>query len=166
MSFIVYNLTDDYAIGVYDTEKQALDNVNSGDEMLSVIEYEWKETDYLVSIKLNADGVTLSNKFPGKTIEEQKDLIEIEDAETRIADKKKSLKKTIKLDANDLITELNWKKTKARDADFANGNSDAITAWLNERNSIRIKSNEAEVVLDALTTEAELQEFNIKEQFN
>jgi len=32
--------------------------------------------------------------------------------------------------------------------------------------SIRIKSNEAEVVLDALTTEAALQEFNVKEQFN
>jgi hypothetical protein len=166
MSFIVYNLTDDRAIGVYDTEKQALANVNPDDRMLSVIEYEWKETDYLVSIKLNADGVTVSNKFPGKTIEEQKDLIEIEDVATRIAGKKKSLIKTIKLDANDLITELNWKKTKARDADFANGNSDAITAWLNERNSIRIKSNEAEVAVDALTTEAELQQFNVKEQFN
>ncbi len=166
MSFIVYNLTDDHAIGVYDTEKQALDNVNSGDSMLSVIEYEWKETDYLVSIKLNADGVTVSNKFPGKTIEEQKDLIEIEDAETRIADRKKSLKDTIKHDAKDLIRELDWKKTKARDTDLINGNSDAVTAWLNERNSIRIKSNEAEVVLDALTTEAALQEFNVKEQFN
>ena len=166
MSFIVYNLTDDHAIGVYDTEQQALGNVNPSDKMFSVIEYEWKETDYLVSIKLNADGVTLSNKFPGKTIEEQKNLIEIEDTATRIANTKKHYRKMIKLDAKDLIKALDWKKTKARDADFANGNSDAITAWLNERNSIRIKSNEAEVVLDALTTEAEVQEFNVKEQFN
>lgn len=166
MSFIVYNLTDDHAIGVYDTEQQALGNVNPSDKMFSVIEYEWKETDYLVSIKLNADGVTLSNKFPGKTIEEQKNLIEIEDTATRIANTKKHYRKMIKLDAKDLIKALDWKKTKARDIDFVNGNSDAITAWLNERNSIRIKSNEAEVVLDALTTEAEVQEFNVKEQFN
>jgi hypothetical protein len=166
MSFIVYNIRDNHALGVYDTEQQAQGDVNSGDSMLSVIEYEWKETDYLVSIKLNADGVTLSNKFPGKTIEEQKDLIIIEDTAKRIAHTKNNLKKIIKLDARDFITELNWKKTKARDLDLVNGNSDAMTAWINERNSIRIKSNAAEVAVDALTTEAELQAFNVKEQFN
>jgi len=166
MSFIVYNLTDDHAISVHDTEQEALGNVNPGDGMLSVIEYEWTETDYLVSIKLNADGVTLSNKFPGKTIEEQKDLIEVEDLAKRIAQKKKHLKEVIKGDAKEYITELNWKKTKALDTDLISGNSDAMTAWLNERNAIRIKSDEIEVAVDALTTEEALDTFNVKEQFN
>ena len=59
MSFIVYNKLDNHAIGVYDTELEAQNNTGAGDHALAIIEYEWKETDYLVSIKLNADGVTL-----------------------------------------------------------------------------------------------------------
>ena len=166
MSFIVYNKLDNHAIGVYDTELEAQRNVGLSDPALTIVEYEWKETDYLVSMKLDADGVTLSNKFPGKTIEEQKDLIVVEDASKRLASQVTFKREKIKLDAADYIRELTWKITRARDNDLVNGNSDSTTAVLAEINAIRIKSNEAEVALDALTTEEEVIAFNVKEQFN
>ena len=166
MSFIVYNKLDNHAIGVYDNELEAQNNTGAGDHALAIIEYEWKETDYLVSIKLNADGVTLSNKFPGKTIEEQKSLIEDEDASKRFTTQVAFKTEKIKMSAADAIRELKWKLTRAKDNDLVNGNSDSTTAVLAEINAIRIKSNEAEVLLGTLTTEEDVVAFNVKEQFN
>ena len=166
MSFIVYNTKDNHAIGVYDTEQAAQNNVSVSDTTYIVVEYEWKETDYLVSMKLDADGVTLSNKFPGKTIEEQKSLIEIEDAAKRLVEQVAFKTEKIKMDSADYINELKWKLTRARDNDLVNGNSDSMAEVLAEIDSIRSKSNAAEVALNALTTEEEVIAFNVKEQFN
>ncbi len=165
MSFIVYNTKDNHAIGVYDTEQAAQNNVSVSDTTYIVVEYEWKETDYLVSMKLDADGV-LSNKFPGKTIEEQKSLIEIEDAAKRLVEQVAFKTEKIKMDSADYINELKWKLTRARDNDLVNGNSDSMAEVLAEIDSIRSKSNAAEVALNALTTEEEVIAFNVKEQFN
>lgn len=165
MSFIVYNKKDNHAIGVYDTELAAQNNISPSDPTYIIVEYEWKETDYLVSMKLNDDGV-LSNKFPGKTIEEQKSLIEIEDAAKRLADEVAFKTEKIKMDSADYIRELRWKLTRARDNDLVNGNSDSTTEVLAEIDSIRSKSNAAEVALGALTTEEEVIAFDVKEQFN
>jgi hypothetical protein len=166
MSFIVYNKVDNHAIGVYDTELAAQNNTSPSDPTYIIVEYEWKETDYLVSIKMNADGVTLSNKFPGKTIEEQKSLIEIEDATKRLASQFAFKTEKIKMDSADYIRELKWKLTRARDNDLVNGNSDSTKEVLAEIDSIRSKSNAAEVALSALTTEEEVIAFDVKEQFN
>ena len=166
MSFIVYNTKDNHAIGVYDTEQAAQNNVSVSDTTYIVVEYEWKETDYLVSMKLDADGVTLSNKFPGKTIEEQKSLIEIEDAAKRLVEQVAFKTEKIKMDSADYINELKWKLTRARDNDLVNGNSDSMAEVLAEIDSIRSKSNAAEVALNALTTEEEVIAFDVKEQFN
>ena len=165
MSFIVYNTKDNHAIGVYDTEQAAQNNVSVSDTTYIIVEYEWKETDYLVSMKLDADGV-LSNKFPGKTIEEQKSLIEIEDAAKRLVEQVAFKTEKIKMDSADYINELKWKLTRARDNDLVNGNSDSMAEVLAEIDSIRSKSNAAEVALNALTTEEEVIAFNVKEQFN
>ncbi|MAD23974.1 MAG: hypothetical protein CMO44_07350 [Verrucomicrobiales bacterium] len=165
MSFIVYNTKDNHAIGVYDTEQAAQNNVSVSDTTYIVVEYEWKETDYLVSMKLDADGV-LSNKFPGKTIEEQKSLIEIEDAAKRLVEQVAFKTEKIKMDSADYINELKWKLTRARDNDLVNGNSDSMAEVLAEIDSIRSKSNAAEVALNALTTEEEVIAFDVKEQFN
>jgi hypothetical protein len=166
MSFIVYNKLDNYATGVYDTKLAAENDSPTGDLHLSILEYEWKETDYLLSITLDADGVTLSNRFPGKTIDEQKSLIEAEDDALRATTERAFKVNGIKIEAADRIRELKWKMTRARDNDLVNGNSDSTAEVLAEVNSIRAKSNEAESALDALTSPEEVKAFKVKEQFN
>jgi len=166
MAFVQYHLRDKRGIGLYDSEAEAHADAAPMPGEYTVIEYDWQENDYLPSMRLSDDGLTLSNRFPGKTIPEQIALIEAEDDARRLEVERAFKRERINSTASDLIREIAWKRTKARDTDLINGNSDAMTAYLNEKNSIRVKSNEAQAAMEAITDIDELRAFQYKQYFN
>tara|TARA_B100001250_G_scaffold175264_1_gene150728 strand:- start:2211 stop:2753 length:543 start_codon:yes stop_codon:yes gene_type:complete len=119
--------------------------------------------DYLTSLELNASGDALVNPFAGKTIAEQTTLCEKRDADAAINKQRQQQKHKIKMLAKEAIDELKWKIDRAKDLDAINGNTDALRAAYQEREDIRVKSNAMEAELNALTTLAEVTNYNTKE---
>ena len=165
MAFVGYNKDTKGAFGVYSTEEEARNSGGCRERDLLVVEYDWQETDYLPSMTVSDDGV-MSNRFPGKTIDEQRALIEVEDDQKRIDIELKFKTEAIKLYARVRLEEMRWMETRARDTDLVNGNSDAMNAYLAKRNLVRTESNEAEAKLNALTTIEDLRAFQAKDQFS
>tara|TARA_B110000014_G_scaffold250239_1_gene226286 strand:+ start:892 stop:1398 length:507 start_codon:yes stop_codon:yes gene_type:complete len=167
MAFIAYNNYQKSAFGVYNTRLEAEEWARGGapEGYLLIVEYDWQETDYLPSMTVADDNVTMSNRFPGKTIAEQVALIEEEDDQKRIDIEIEFKTEDIKLHARELLRRMAWKETRARDTDLVNGNNNELTKYYSERNLVRTKSNQAETNLNALTTIEELRAFNTKEQF-
>ena len=166
MAFVGYNKDANRAFGVYNTEEEARMSGGARESDLLVVEYDWQETDYLPSMTVSDDGLTMSNRFPGKTIDEQRALIEAEDDQKRIDTELKFKIEAIKMHARVLLEEMQWMETRARDTDLVNGNSDAMNAYLAKRNLVRTESNEAEAKLNALTTIEDLRAFQVKDQFS
>ena len=165
MAFVGYDKDAKRAFGVYSTEEEARNSGGCREKDLLVVEYDWQETDYLPSMTVSDDGV-MSNRFPGKTIDEQRALIEVEDDQKRIDIELKFKTEAIKLYARVRLEEMRWMETRARDTDLVNGNSDAMNAYLAKRNLVRTESNEAEAKLNALTTIEDLRAFQAKDQFS
>ena len=167
MAFIAYNKYQKSAFGVYNTRLEAEEWGRGGapEGYFLIVEYDWQETDYLPSMTVADDNVTMSNRFPGKTIAEQIALIEEEDDQKRIDIEIKFKTEDIKLYARELLRKMEWKETRARDTDLVNGNNNELTKYFTERNLVRTKSNQAETNLNALTTIEELRAFKTKEQF-
>ena len=166
MAFVGYNKDTKGAFGVYSTEEEARKSGGCRESDLLVVEYDWQETDYLPSMTVSDDGLTMSNRFPGKTIAEQVALIEEEDDQKRIDIEIEFKTEAIKMYAKVLLEEMRWMETRARDTDLVNGNSDAMNAYLAKRNLVRTESNEAEAKLNALTTIEDLRAFQVKDQFS
>lgn len=166
MAFVGYNKDVNRAFGVFNTEEEARMSGGARESDLLVVEYDWQETDYLPSMTVSDDGLTMSNRFPGKTIAEQVALIEGEDDQKRIDTERKFKTEAIKMYAKVLMEEMRWMETRARDTDLVNGNSDAMNAYLAKRNLVRTESNEAEARLNALTTIEDLRAFQAKDQFS
>tara|TARA_B100000925_G_scaffold247870_1_gene198449 strand:- start:1329 stop:1826 length:498 start_codon:yes stop_codon:yes gene_type:complete len=165
MAFVGYDKETKLAFGVYNTELEALNSGGARTGTLAVAEYDWQETDYLPSMTVSDDGV-VSNRFPGKTIDEQRALIEAEDDQKKIDIEIKFKTEAIKMTARVLLEEMQWQERRARDTDLVNGNNDAMNAYRAKRNLVRTESNEAEAKLNALTTIEELRAFQAKEQFS
>ena len=165
MAFVGYNKEYGNATGVYDTEAEALKGGGARPHEYLVVEYDWQETDYLPSMTVSDSGV-MSNRFPDKTIEEQRALNEAEDNQKKIDIEIKFKTEAIKMHARVLLEEMQWMETRARDTDLVNGNNDAMNVYRTKRNLVRTESNEAEAKLNALTTIEELRAFQAKDQFS
>lgn len=165
MAFVGYNKEYGNATGVYDTEAEALKGGGARPHEYLVVEYDWQETDYLPSMTVSDSGV-MSNRFPDKTIDEQRALNEAEDNQKKIDIEIKFKTEAIKMHARVLLEEMQWMETRARDTDLVNGNNDAMNVYRTKRNLVRTESNEAEVKLNALTTIEELRAFQAKDQFS
>ena len=57
---------------------------------------------------------------------------------------------------------MKWKESKARDADAIAGNTNALRAYYQEREDVRVKSNAMEAEIEALTTLDEVYAYSPK----
>jgi len=123
------------------------------DPAFKIFEYDFDpEVDYFSSLEPNAAGTALVNPFAGKTIAEQKALVEKRDTDTKIRKYKQQKKHQTKILAKGAIEELKWKIDRAKDLDAINGNQNALRAAYQEREDVRVKSNAMEAEIEALTT--------------
>tara|TARA_B100002019_G_C21271303_1_gene602517 strand:+ start:2172 stop:2657 length:486 start_codon:yes stop_codon:yes gene_type:complete len=157
MAFFVYNRRDGRAVGPYETAQ----SFTADEKRDVVIEMEIDfSTDYLPCFKLSEDGLSLVNPHAGKTIEEQKQAVAAEFEVEELASVKEIKKQFIRSIAKEKLEDIEWKLDKAKDLDRVNGNNNALTAYYNERNAIRIANNAHEDALDALTDLQAVKDFN------
>tara|TARA_B100001996_G_scaffold353368_1_gene314680 strand:+ start:396 stop:941 length:546 start_codon:yes stop_codon:yes gene_type:complete len=133
------------------------------DDTFKIFEYDFDPAvDYLSSLEMNAAGTALVNPFAGKTIDEQKALVEKRDVDTKIRKYKQQKKHQTKMLAKEAIEELVWKIDRAKDLDVLNGNQNALRAAYQEREDVRVKSNAMEAEIEALTTLSEVYAYSPK----
>tara|TARA_B100000003_G_C10932856_1_gene371941 strand:+ start:2167 stop:2658 length:492 start_codon:yes stop_codon:yes gene_type:complete len=161
MAFLVYTFDAGRVTGAYDRREDII-NLKEGEDML-VFEMEWdKTTDLLACYELSSDKQSLVNPHAGKTMDEQRAVVEAVDKERRVSSLVKGKTAEIKGEAKRRLEEIEWKKQRAKDLDIVNGNTDAMTAYLNEREAIRTANNAHEAVLAALTEESDIFAFDPK----
>ncbi len=161
MAFLVYTFDAGRVTGAYDRREDVI-NLKEGEDML-VFEMEWdKTTDLLACYELSSDKQSLVNPHAGKTMDEQRAVVEAVDKERRVSSLVKGKTAEIKGEAKRRLEEIEWKKQRAKDLDIVNGNTDAMTAYLNEREAIRTANNSHEAVLTALTEESDIFAFDPK----
>ena len=117
----------------------------------------------ILQLHLNCsdDGNSLVRKFPGKTLEEQTELIAQEKATIHFDLCKSNKRGLIGDHCNERLKEMKWKKDKATDLDLINGNTNAMAVfYYAEREAIRVANNNHVVALEALTTQEEVDAFD------
>ena len=166
MAFIVWHITSDDPLGfngargVYST-KEACPVEDSDDDL--VIEYDFDpSTEDMRSLQLSADKTTISNKYPGKTLAEQRTLIMDAEKAEILNNAKARLKERIGTWTKEILEEWDWKTEKAEEQDFLAGNNVKMTALAAERKAIRDAGNVRQGQVDALTDLASVEVFDYK----
>ena len=141
-------------------------NPFDGEELPSgeyCIEYDYDKTaEEFDSLTLNSDKTAVVNRFPGKTLEEQRVLL-VEEAK---AARKKSLRtdkvNRIKALISDVIEPIEWRAERAKDLDFLEGENVTTrqTKVAVYRKAARDANNAHEALLNALTTDEEVAAFD------
>ncbi|MAD23972.1 MAG: hypothetical protein CMO44_07340 [Verrucomicrobiales bacterium] len=141
-------------------------NPFDGEELPSgeyCIEYDYDKTaEELDSLRLNSDQTAVVNRFPGKTLEEQRVLL-FEEAK---ASRKKLLRtdkvNRIKALISDVIEPVEWRAERARDLDYLEGEN--VTTRQKKvavyRKAARDANNAHEALLNSLTTVEEVIAFD------
>jgi hypothetical protein len=161
MAFLVYTFDAGRVTGAYDRREDVV-NLIEGEDML-VFEMEWdKTTDLLACYELSSDKQSLVNPHAGKTMDEQRAIVESVDKERRLSSLVKGKTAEIKGEAKRRLEEIEWKKQRAKDLDMVNGGTTAMTAYLNEREAIRTANDAHEASLLALTEESDILSFDAK----
>lgn len=162
MAFLVYRPQDNDVIGPYESTEDCLnDPGRPGNRVFEVADFD-ASADFAAAFKLSDDGNSLVRKFPGKTLEEQRDLIAQEKATLHFDICKANKKMLIGDYCNERLKEMKWKKDKATDLDLINGNTNAMAAYYAEREALRVANNNHVAVLEALTTQEEVDAFDPK----
>ena len=86
------------------------------------------EDNYSPALVLSADGESVENKYPGKTYEEQRSLVDAEVAAQSLEEAKKNKKISINAFALSRIEDLEWKLEKAGDLDLLGGTTTNVDA--------------------------------------
>lgn len=163
MAFIVWNhneLKGAGAVMAYPTREAC--PVEDGDDDL-VIEYAYDvSTEDLRSLRLSDDKTTITNKHPGKTLDEQIALNIAEQRAENLSLKKERLKTRIGVWTHEILEEWDWKTQKAEEQDFLAGNNNKMVALATERKKIRDDGNTLVGQVDALTTDEELEAFDFR----
>ncbi len=127
------------------------------------VEYDYDDTvEALDSLTLDSDKTTVVNRFPGKTLEEQKVLIAEEGIQKRIDTLKKDKLNSIKRCVKEVLEEVEWRQERAEELDALEGDGvntrqAKIAAWTG---AARDANNAHELLLNPLTTEAEIEAFD------
>jgi len=159
MTFLVFRKSTNTVVGWYENEQDIQYPGNMED--LQVFEQDYDPSvDYSLSLVPSEDGSELINKFPGKSVEEQKELIEKEGADTYLEEIKKAKIQQIKSKVKNKLKDSEWKITRAKDLDLINGNTDASNILFAERQSVRDRGNVHEQLLNSLTTIDEIVKFD------
>ena len=141
-------------------------NPFDGEELPSgeyCIEYDYDKTaEEFDSLTLNSDKTTVVNRFPGKTLEEQRVLLVEEiDAYRRDQRRKDKVNRIKSLIAN-VIEPIEWRADRAKDLDYLEGES--VTTRQKKvavyRKAARDANNAHEALLNSLTTDEEVEAFD------
>lgn len=162
MAFLVYRPQDNDVIGPYESTEDCLnDPGRPGNRVFEVADFD-PTADFASAFKLSDDGNSLVRRFPGKTLEEQAELIAQEKATIHFDICKANKKMLIGDNCSERLKEMKWKKDKATDIDLINGNTNAMTAYYAEREALRVANNNHVAALEALTTQEEVDAFDPK----
>jgi hypothetical protein len=141
-------------------------NPFDGEELPSgdyCVEYDYDKTaEELDSLTLNSDKTAVVNRFPGKTLEEQKVLLREEAIQNRIEIRRKDKRNNIKTYVKEVLEEIGWRQERAEELDELEGagvktRQAKVAAY---RQAARDANNAHELLLNPLTTEAEIEAFD------
>ena len=159
--FVLYDLKQDRVT-------QISDEVIPDPELYanqSTVRYKCVETDIdlsenlIAALRLDSDGETIINAYPGKTKSEQRELNEAADLAATAERRKGELEKAIRAEVFARLENLDWKNERAEELDFLAGNNDATAAVQVEKQAIRDAGNAKVTELNALSTMEELSAF-------
>ena len=167
MAFIVWRNTEgdtdgivNGARGIY-PDKASCPVEDSDDDL--VIEYAFDaSTEDIRSLQLSADKKTITNKYPGKTLAEQRVLIKDAEEASKLNFRKISAKGRVSSWTGELLDHMDWKTERAEEQDFLAGNNNKMVALATERKKIRDDGNAHQAKVDALTDEAAVLAFDAR----
>ena len=159
--FALYDLLHNRVIQISDTEiadPEAL--VDTSTTRFKCVETDIDLSENLIAaLRLDSDGETLVNAYPGKTKAEQSELFDVDEAQYAINRKKAELEVAIKAEVFARLEDLDWKNERAEELDFFAGNTDATIAVQAEKQAIRDAGNAKITELKGLSTTEELDAF-------
>jgi len=120
------------------------------------------EEHYSLALVLSEDGKSIVNRFPGKSLDEQRELIDAEE-ELAVFNSAKEIKKSsILAFLKSRIEELDWKLQRARDLDLINQNNQSVCAVYQEIQELKDKANAYSDSVDLLKTIEDVQSLPAK----
>jgi len=141
-------------------------NPFDGEELPSgeyCIEYDYDKTaEEFDSLTLNSDKTAVVNRFPGKTLEEQRVLL-LEEINAYNRDQRRKDKVSrIKALIADVIENVEWRAERAKDLDYLEGENVTTrqTKVAAYRKAARDANNAHEALLNSLTTPEEVNAFD------
>lgn len=159
--FVLYDLKNDRVIQISDTEIEDPMALTSQ----ANIHYKCVETDIdlsenlIAALRLDSDGETIVNAYPGKTKAEQRELNEAAELAATAARRKEEIEKGIRAEVFARLESLDWKNERAEELDFLAGNNDATKAVQAEKQLVRDAGNAHILKLNELSTMEELNAF-------
>ena len=159
--FALYDLLHDRVIQISDTEIEDPElYANASTTRFKCVETDIDLSENLIAaLRLDSDGETLVNAYPGKTKAEQSELFDAEQKQYAINRKKVELKEAIRAEVFARLENLDWKNERAEELDFFAGNTDATAAVQVEKQAIRDAGNAKVTELDGLSTIEEIDAF-------
>lgn len=164
MAFLIFQYTDGEcsAVTPLDSKPFGFENENNGSFKLVGVEYDFDlATEFCSCLELSEDGTTVTNKYPGKTLQEQKDLF---DASIKEKDYQVSFEiaiERIKGQVNVAAQKLQLIEPRAIEIDKIAGNTEKQTILAQWRNEARAWNNTREQLFrDTVTNREELDQFN------
>lgn len=163
--FALYDLKNDRVIEISDTE---IDDPMALTSQAN-IHYKCVETDIdlsenlIAALRLDSDGETLINAYPGKTKAEQRELVEAEERAATAERRRAEIERGIRAEVFARLENLDWKNERAEELDFLAGNNDATAAVQVEKQAIRDAGNAKVAALNALSTMEELNAFKLRD---
>lgn len=159
MAFLVYDKEYGGVVSRHDTK--AIADTFAEDDAKTVYEYAFDpSTEEIRALKLNAAGNALENVYGSQTIAEQIASCEAEVEAKNLGLRKAEKKQRISDYTKEILEEWDWKTERAMERDFLNGNNNAMAALAAERKKFRDDGNAHQAGVDALTTAAQVVEYD------
>jgi len=163
MAFLIFTYTPDggklNSVTPYDDIPYGFENQDNA----AGVEYNYNpEVEFISALVLSEDRKTVTNKYPGKTVEEQKELWQQEIDQEEFSHDLNISVGIIKAQVRSLIEKLRFAELRAKELDAINQNTDNQTILARWRSAVRDANNSHEqLLLSSVTTKEELDQFNL-----
>jgi hypothetical protein len=163
--FALYDLLHDRVTQISDTEiSDPMQNIDLEVPRFKCVETDLDLSENLISaLRLDSDGKTLVNAYPGKTKAEQRELNEAADSLYVANRRKVEIERGIRAEVFARLENLDWKNQRAEELDFLAGNNDATKAVQVEKQAIRDAGNAHVAALKALSTIEDVEAFKSRQ---
>jgi hypothetical protein len=163
--FALYDLTQDRVTRFSDTEiPDPFQYANQKVPRFKCVETDIDLSENLIAaLRLDSDGETLVNAYPGKTKAEQRELNNAADLLAAANRRKVEIERGIRAEVFSRLENLDWKNQRAEELDFAAGNNDATKAVQVEKQAIRDAGNAHVAALNVLSTIEDIDAFKSRQ---